>query len=372
METDFAINSALTQRALTIAKALALKQKNKVILLGCGKIDEIERDGLNIFQIEKGSTLLGKVYYFIFRGFAAINFIRKYLKPDVIIFCGYSSRFLIPFLHYCKKEDIKLIGDIIEWYDYYHLLKAKQLFFALDVQWSMTRLLLRCNGIIAISSYLKDYFSGKGLNAIRVPVLIDNKIGQSEGTISGHFNNDKMNLIYAGIPGRKDLLKLIICSVEHLNEEQLPVCLHILGSSKEELRRLYKMNFTENIIFYGRIDQKLVRSFLEMSDFSVLIRPNRRYASAGFPTKFVESLDAGLPVIANHTSDLSYYLMDGYNGFVVPECTEQALTEKLKMILKTNKGDWRKMKVNASNTARQNFDFRLYSEMLNEFVSNLN
>ncbi len=40
---------------------------------------------------------------------------------------------------------------------------------------------------------------------------------------------------------------------------------------------------------------------------------------AGFPTKFVESLGAGCPVITNYTSDLDLYLKNGFNGFVVKD-----------------------------------------------------
>lgn len=36
---------------------------------------------------------------------------------------------------------------------------------------------------------------------------------------------------------------------------------------------------------------------------------------AGFPTKFVESITAGTPVLTNQTSDLADYLVEGEIGF---------------------------------------------------------
>ena len=38
---------------------------------------------------------------------------------------------------------------------------------------------------------------------------------------------------------------------------------------------------------------------------------------AGFPTKFVESISCGVPVIMNDTSDIRQYLSDGKNGILI-------------------------------------------------------
>jgi hypothetical protein len=68
----------------------------------------------------------------------------------------------------------------------------------------------------------------------------------------------------------------------------------------------------------GRIPRPQVLEELSKADFTVLMRSEeQRYAKAGFPTKFVESLATATPVIANSTSDLGMYLKDGENGYVV-------------------------------------------------------
>jgi len=236
----------------------------------------------------------------------------------------------------------------------------------------MTRLVPQCDGIIAISSFLEKFYSDKGKKTIRIPALIDTDNHSTTERRVNYFDSKMLNLIYAGIPGKKDLLHLIIKSVSLLNKNGYFICLHILGLSSKELLRLYGVVCQKGIVCYGKVNQQEVKSFLERADFSILLRPSKRYANAGFPTKFVESLNAGLPVIANYTSDLQQYLIDGYNGFVVNGYTEELITDKLQKVFKQGRSVWDGMRLNALRTAKINFDYKLYTRQLVPFMSEMN
>ena len=56
---------------------------------------------------------------------------------------------------------------------------------------------------------------------------------------------------------------------------------------------------------------------LKCADFAMFLRDDNRVSRAGFPTKFVESISAGVPVITNKTSNIEDYLIPGKNGFFV-------------------------------------------------------
>jgi glycosyltransferase involved in cell wall biosynthesis len=82
----------------------------------------------------------------------------------------------------------------------------------------------------------------------------------------------------------------------------------------------------------------------------------------------VESLAAGLPVIANLTSDLDKYLRDRFNGLIVRDCSISSLIDVLNYAINIDKCQIRMMHKNAYETAVHNFDFRLFSNDFSTFI----
>jgi glycosyltransferase involved in cell wall biosynthesis len=207
-----------------------------------------------------------------------------------------------------------------------------------------------------------------GIKTIRVPILADVEIYESSNNNILPFDKDFLHLIYAGSAGKKDLIFNVIEAVEKINGDGFCVKLHLLGPITSELRKVLSKSLHSHILLYGNLPQKTVPDFLSRADFSVLLRPLKRFSKAGFPTKFVESMNIGLPVIANLTSDLSYYLRDGFNGFIVNGYSVDDLVLVLKKIISADTNHLKIMRQNARHTALDYFDFRLYSDKLNQFL----
>src|SRR5208282_6294467 len=97
----------------------------------------------------------------------------------------------------------------------------------------------------------------------------------------------------------------------------------MVGPSRDELARSLGTDaplleaLGSRLQFVGRMPHSEALQTLAGMDFSILLRPNLRYAHAGFPTKLGESLAMGVPVICNLTSDLGMYVRDGQEGIVV-------------------------------------------------------
>ncbi len=108
--------------------------------------------------------------------------------------------------------------------------------------------------------------------------------------------------------------------------------------------------------------------YIANADFSIVIRPIATNTMAGFPTKFVESLNAGTPVIANLTSDLGLYLKNDFNGFVVKDDSKEEIRKRIISILELPKSKIEEMKLNAKKTAIENFDYRGYSNKIQSFI----
>jgi len=109
-------------------------------------------------------------------------------------------------------------------------------------------------------------------------------------------------------------------------------------------------------------------SVVRHADFSLLLRNEARYSRAGFPTKFVESLAVGTPVIANLTSDLHRYLKEGDTGFIctgpAPEDLETALIRAIAMSQEHHAA----MRTRCRTVATESFDYRAFVTPLSEFL----
>lgn len=366
-ETNFLKPNASSNRIFYNSKSITLNNEYEVTLIGINNIRKTKIKNFELYNIRNKHSVFLKYFVFFLRGIIAILILHKNkIKADVIIYYGCSCRYLIPLIFYCKINKIKLISDIVEWYDYNHLPLGKFGPAALDTCISMNFLIKKTDGIVTVSSYLEKFYKTHCKNIVKIPILIDSSFNEESNT--NIFDEKYLNIIYAGIPGKKDLLKTIIKVVETLNKEKYFVKLHLFGPTIKESETYFNNNTREDIISYGYIDQKDVHNYLVNADFSIIIRPQMRFANAGFPTKFVESLNAGIPIIANITSDLGLYLKDNYNGFIIENTSFESIANKIREISRIPKKELKYFKINSKKTAVNNFDYKIYSPIWHNFL----
>ncbi len=328
------------------------------------------------FVIQNGSKFR-RVLDHVCSGYNTLQLLRRN-PPDYIIVAGGYSRYLIPILYFGRRNGIKIIVDVVEWYKYSHLPGGRFGIYALDVHFALTRLIKKCDGVIAISSFLENYYLSAGVNTVRIPIVVDTNDARWNTGNAESFDPDSLNLVYAGVPGNKDFIDVAILGVLELAKAGYRIKLHLIGPSKENIKALLGHNAhlvdgeSESIICYGRVNQDDIPSLLSKADFSVLIRPNERYANAGFPTKFVESFAAGLPVIGNLTSDLGLFLKDGETGFVMKDYSVNAFIECAKQALSISKSRRIQMRNAARCVSRESFDYRAHIVAMREFFHRLN
>ena len=186
-----------------------------------------------------------------------------------------------------------------------------------DIHLRMRYCMKKMDGVIAISRYLYDYYKDV-VKTVLVPPTVDledPKWHRERRLIA----NSPITLVYAGSPGTgfKDRLDLIVDEVEnHQN-----IKLIVIGINEDQffdsLNR-QKKKFS-NIEFKGRLPHTDAVKAVCDADFQMLIRDHNRKNDAGFPTKFVESMSCGTPVIATVFSNISDYMNDGVNGFFVKD-----------------------------------------------------
>jgi len=278
---------------------------------------------------------------------------------------------------FAAERRIPLIHDITEWPDPSQLVGGQFGIVRWDETTVRTILYSRSANIIAISSYLEEYYRRKKCRVIRIPPLVD--LSDPKWP-SGHRKirkNDRLQLIYAGSPGKKDLLGNVFRGIAMLKKTGIEIALDLLGPSPTEVAdclgadRHLVGTLGSLITYHGRIPQPNVPRMLAEADFSVVLRPDARYAHAGFPTKLVESLSAGLPILTNATSNITEYVRDGNEGFILRGCSPEDFVEGIGRVLGTPRERWAAMKGQARLRAGECFDYRNYIEPLSAFFDNV-
>lgn len=300
----------------------------------------------------------------------SIDYISEYIKNElpekpVAVFCyNYPAVALMKLHKYCKKQQIKIISDCTEWYQptgnlLFRLLKGG------DTSLRMRYVHPKLDGMIAISRYLFDYYSKRMKNVVLIPPL---KNADEEKFKKAELPYDEVvRFVYAGSPGdAKDKLPLLMEPLSRVAEELKDKVFQfdIIGLTEEQYQKSFQCELPENlkntVCFLGRLPHEEVIQRLQRASFSVFVREDSLVTRAGFPTKFAEAITCGTPVVTNASSNITDYLVEGENGFLLDILSPEASYRKLFEILLLDSDKIRRMK----ETCRESklFHYEKYSE----------
>ncbi|MDD3415000.1 MAG: glycosyltransferase [Lachnospiraceae bacterium] len=233
----------------------------------------------------------------------------------------------------CHKNNIKVYYDFCDYFsDISKNNFLKYLIKKSDLNLLNTSVLPNCDGIITISSYLKDKTNRKDVCVTVPPLSAEDDIQQ--------VKNDNVSPVisYASFLSDtnrpvcewKDRIDVILDVFVYIKKQypEIKFLLKFIGFSEENLLNMFlvhersayrdKIEFlSDHVVFLGKCDNYKAQSEIMNSDFTILIRDSKESTNAGFPTKVSESISLGIPVIVNLTSDLKQYIEDEKNGFIV-------------------------------------------------------
>jgi glycosyltransferase involved in cell wall biosynthesis len=289
--------------------------------------------------------------------------------PDAVVVYGGGGLFLSRMATWSRRSGTPLIVDSVEWYDSRHLPLGRWGPLAADNYLAMRFGGLAGDGVIAISTFLKRHYRATGCSRVVViPPTLDVLGTEWSPQVSG----GRIRLAYCGTPGKKDLLKEVVEAVLQVDPDGEAFQFDIAGIDARTLKLLLRRNvLPEHIRALGRQSQTASLSLMRQAHFVPLLRPYERYAEAGYPTKIVESLSVGTPVIANVTSDLGDVLMDERNSVVIDGCTTDVFAEALTRIQRLDSQTITGMRRGARRTAERHFDYRAHLDSLRFLLNSL-
>ncbi|MDR3414060.1 MAG: glycosyltransferase [Formivibrio sp.] len=303
---------------------------------------------------------------------------KHWTDSSVAVFAYQASSPLLAQLRcFCHRRNAVLVSDVVEWYDRRHITGGRFGPFALDSEIRMRFVNRLSDGIIAISRYLESYYGRVGIPTLRVPALVNLDTKCWNNLTSKPSCESRIKLAFVGIAGQKDLVVNAIRGIACLGPQARAIELSLVGPSAQELRIALGresglLNTLRNSLrFTGRLPHTEALGRLAQADFSIILRPDQRFAHAGFPTKLVESLAMGVPVICNLTSDIGLYVRDGQEGLIVQDSSPEAFADGLKRILGLTFAQRTAMRHHARHRAEQSFDYRNWAEPLGRFMESV-
>ncbi len=373
--------NAAAHRVLANAKAFR-DLGHEVILVGVEKCNESNVDffyvqGFKCYNIIYPTNFIEWIYYLL-----TIKNIKKILnniKPNYIIAYNYPARPLFKLLQYSRSNNVKIFADVTEWYEakgslIYKVLKR------LDVNFRMKYLHKNLDGLIVISDYLENFYKkSKVSNIINVPPLVDLSEKKWKNDVLDLDSDSVYNFIYSGSPGNgnKDRLDMIVENLKkfHLNND-VSIILNIVGINEVDYINTFnnkkKLNSDYSFVkFHGRISHFNSIELLKKADFSIFFRKNNLTNNAGFPTKFVESISSGTPVITNVSSSIARYFSEDtkYLGFLIDELDPTKIEEVFKQVFSTNKQTIKKYKKQCIESKL--FDYSNFNERFEMLIDNV-
>lgn len=348
--------NAAAQRVMTNAKAFR-ELGFRTVLIGVSKdipagvsleSTKTVYEGFDAYAVAYPATAMQWKGY-LTSDKAYVELAEKIEDLRIIICYNFQSVALEKIRQYCSKKKIKCVADVTEWYSGAgRSLPVKVLKYA-DTFYRMRVVQKKMDGLIVISRYLENYYK-HCRNVVYLPPLTDfhgSSIKRNEKL------QEPLRLVYAGSPGLKDRIDLLI---EAIGKVRRSVRLDVVGITKTEYLKLHPNHQTVldaggNIEFHGRLSHHETINFVKQADFSCFFRDNNRVTQAGFPTKFAESISLGIPVITNKSSNIEEYIYNNVNGILLEALTPRDIAEtidnvKMTMLVEEEIFDYRHHMVN--------------------------
>lgn len=332
------VKDAATIRATNMSK-LCQESGYNPILIGRYKEDI----NYEYYLSKKKSSKINKVLSLIKKDNEYIevleNVINKYEVEAIIIYASLSHRYVKQVVKFCHQNNIRCICDISERYQpsqyKYSYLNIKYYQF----EYRFRKIFSQSKYIIGCSEYVCNYFKNKGCATLRLNALT------SHETNTRNLDYNPVVFTYAGmINGDKDLLSEYLKAFTSLNKDNYSkVVFNIVGPTLQQVNNLMNkdnLNIEDYdfIKVHGRVSNEKVLNILSKTHYSLLLRPNKRYAAAGFPSKVAEAMSNRVVMFCNITSDLKDYLNDN-NSVIIKSLSYNEIKDLIEnnILLKSNK-----------------------------------
>lgn len=276
-----------------------------------------------------------KAFIFLILRLIKINF---YEKVDSIIVYTTSLFVELIIIMIAKLLNIKILKEESENPEIYFR-KVNNKKITLSGKLYINNIYKKFDGIIVMTDAIREYLIAKGISAKRIV-----KVAQtfSIARINATMYKRKYNFDYIAYIGslseEKDGVLSLIHAYYCVHKKYPQIYLLITGfGTLEQVKKIQDLilqyNISEFVILTGRLNMDEIFNIEKHAKILLSCRPKSQQASYGFPTKVIEYLASGKPVVTTAEGELNKYLLNGKNAYVLKAPKIKDVYEKISFVL---------------------------------------
>ena len=144
-----------------------------------------------------------------------------------------------------------------------------------------------------------------------------------------------------------------------------------MGITKSEYQHIFNIktwpkHIDEFVSFKGRLSHVETLKEIRHSDYQVFVRDVNLSNTAGFPTKFVEAISCGTPVLTNSSSNIEKFFQNGKTGYILDISSYDKLKESFLKALTVDQSAIEAMKNFCRNS--KVFHYTNYTTIFQQFL----
>ena len=223
-------------------------------------------------------------------------------------------------------------------------------------------------GAIFISRHIARYYSKAANKMLIVPIL-----SNCNGKYRPSLGLDSLDIVFIGtISFDKENLGELLEGFKQFAAINSTARLIFYGTISSKDNKKLKSFMDESklcnrVIYMGKVNHTQVKMILSNAGALILPRMNNKQNYYGFSTKLSEYAVSGTPIILTNTGVVADYFTDGFNCLMCDGYTCHSFKEKFIQLARMSTAEKEILAFNAYETARRNFDYRLYSSTLCDF-----
>lgn len=317
---------ALAQKGIEIKVYIPKPSKNNINLERKGIFEGVKYEYLTKPQWPKYAKSVFKYIYFIYGLLKIIRLLKKQ-RPNYILLYS-ASNFFYGLYFYILSHlfSVPVFVDKTEYpYGYKNMNNIKKRIEIFKLHFF--------KGIITISNELYGFYK-QYRPTFLLPMTVDPE----------RFEKVKKDIVpqpYIAVTfsthNRDCIYDTILSYIKYSKLVESPYNLWLLGNF-EQLKKKYKEyeyvtqlinknNLQQKVFFKGLVNIQEIPSIL--SNAECLLTTPREYISGGFPTKLGEYMLAKVPIVATSAGEISLYLEDQKDAYLVPPNDIDEIANKL-------------------------------------------
>ncbi|HMG66135.1 MAG TPA: glycosyltransferase family 4 protein [Chitinophagaceae bacterium] len=338
---SFPEGGAATNRVYSYAKGFKENGVNPYVICFSSEyttVDEGAIDGIPYFypfaQRKRSPYFIVRRWQTLQKYFRAYRLTRRINKNDRLIAINSWSNLLVTHIaawFFSKACKTKMIIECNEHPLRLHQGSAFNKKFG-KIKANMEAVL--CDGMLCISRFLVDFFEKRGVSKKKlflVPSTVDPFSFSQNGStpVPGKYVG-----YFGSLSFKRDNVDLLINAFARFNSS-FPGVRLILGGfytpvgKKQIVEMIETLGIGSSVQVLDLLSRKEILRYITNADILVMTRSKDLESDASYPSKLTEFLATGKPVISVNVGEISDFLIDKEQAFLVAPGDVQALTEKM-------------------------------------------